>query len=99
MAMYNVTLLQQSETVWDLFYVAGVYTGGKLLGLFMVGLTLILLMIMKKYDAPEGALAVSFIMFILSAILTFAKLLSFIFPLFFLAITAFVTLYVFVIRR
>lgn len=99
MAMYNQSILTSSETVWDLFSAANTFTEGKVLGLFMVGLTLILLMIMKNYEAPEGAFVVSFIMFVLSAILAFAKLLSLYYPLLFLAMTAFVALYVFVLRR
>lgn len=99
MAMYNETLLQSAETVWDLFYIANVFTGEAVFGLFILAVYLILLMVMKRYDLPDGMFAVSFITFILSAMLTWAGLLNFIFPLLFLTFTAFVALYVFVIRK
>lgn len=85
---YNMTQLQNADTFFGIVQYANASTNGVLMGLMMVAVFFVLLMLMKRYDFEVDLLVSSFISFILSLILVYAKLLNFMFPLTFLIIAA-----------
>jgi len=85
---YNMTQLQASTTVFKLFEYANDATGEILVGLFMIGIFFILLLSMKRMNFEYALFASSGLAFVLSAILTYSKLLNFIIPLIFLIVMA-----------
>jgi|26BtaG_2_1085354.scaffolds.fasta_scaffold01132_3 membrane-associated HD superfamily phosphohydrolase len=103
--MYNITTLQNANTVSDIFIFANSVSagqagdGGILFGLIIIAIYFILIMRLKKYDFDEAILAVSFACFVLSIFLVQAKLLNFIFILIFLTVTAGFAFYMYVVRR
>lgn len=91
--MYNLTQLFNANSSLMLYEYANDSTGGVLSGLFAIGLFVVMLMIMKKYDFVDALLASSFIAFVISEFMAFAKLLNFWYPLSFLILTALTALY------
>jgi len=96
--MYNLTQLQQSDTVYKLWVYANMSTGEILMGMLMIAVFFIMLMILKRWDFTDALMTSSFICFILSAILAYAKLLNFLFVIGFLAVLAFTILFVILSR-
>jgi len=96
---YNITQLQASTTIIKLVVYANDAVDGLLLGLFIIAIFFVLLMVMKKYEFDFVLFTSSWISFVLSSILVYAKLLNFIFPLSFLALAAFTGFYLFVVKR
>jgi|19_taG_2_1085344.scaffolds.fasta_scaffold221260_1 uncharacterized membrane protein len=97
---YNLTDLQDSETVTDLFIYANDSVTGLLGGMFMLAVFFVLLgLMMKKNDFDSALLSCSFISFVLGMLLSYAGLLTLIFPLGFLALTAFTAFYMFVVKK
>lgn len=97
--MYNTTNLTNAENILDIFIFANNASSSTLVGGMMVAIFFVMLMMMKKWDFDESLLATSFVCFILSMLLTYSKLLNLIFPLVFLAITAFTGFYIFVAKK
>ena len=96
--MYNLTQLQQSDTVYKLWLYANMSTGEILMGMLMVVAFFIIMMVLSGWDFTDRLLTSSFICFILSAILAYAKLLNFLFVIGFLAVLAFTVLFVILSR-
>lgn len=92
---YNLTDLQNSQGVYDVIVYANDSTTGILGMLLMIAIFIVMLMALKRYQFPRALLASSFVCFILSSILVYIKWLNFMFPLGFLACTAFTALYLF----
>lgn len=97
--MYNTTGLESATTVTDIFKYANSATNDVLFGSFMIAIFFIFLMIMKRYEFDQALLVDGFVCFILSAILTYSKLLPLFYPLFFLAVAAFTAFYMFVVKE
>jgi len=96
--MYNVTQLQNSLTITDFITFANDSSGGFLVGLFMWALFFIFIFVLKRDNFENALLGASFICFIISLFLTFAKLLNFLFPLAFATIMALTGLYLYLNR-
>jgi len=96
---YNMTQLQQSETVFDLFEYANNSTGGIMIGLFLVSFFFVMLMMLKRYEFEKGLLVSSWLTFVVAIMFSYAGLLNLYFALIFLIITAFVGFYMVVLRR
>jgi hypothetical protein len=92
---YNLTGLYASDSIFDLFTYANEQTSGILFGLFMVSIFLIMTFAFIKFGFEKALLVSSFISFVLSSILSFSGFLTIYYPIAFLAITAFIGLYVF----
>ena len=96
---YNLTALQDATTPVEVITVANDFSGGVLVGGLVIAVFFIGLLAMKKYDFEAGLAVSSFGTFLISGMLAYANLLNFIFPLIFLAITAFTGLYIYASRR
>jgi hypothetical protein len=90
---YNLTLLQEAETIYKVFVYADNASGNIMVGLFMIAIFFVFLMALKRYSFTNALLASSFVSFILSLFLTYANLLNFMFPLFFLITASLTALY------
>jgi len=97
--VYNLTLLKETDTVSEIAIYANNATDGILFGLFMIIIFFTMLLIFKKWEFDEALLSSGFSSFILSAILAYGGFINLIYPLAFLAITAFTAFYVFVVKR
>lgn len=98
MASYNMTALQQVDSIGDLFVYADKSTGNILFGILLIAVFFIMLLVMKRWEFDKALLSASFGTFILALILTFAGLLNFVFVLIFLIIMALTGLYVYINR-
>jgi len=96
---YNITALQEADTVFGLLEYANNSTEGMLMGGFMLAIFFVMLMVLKKWDFIDSLAASGFVCFILSSILVYGKLLNMVFPIMFLGITAFTALYMYTLRR
>ena len=92
---YNLTELGSQETMVGVFQSANNATSGVLAGFFIIALFFLLMLMMKKYEFTKALMSASFITFILASLLTYAKLVSIVFPLLFLAIAAFTAFFVY----
>jgi len=86
--MYNMTILQNAETVSGLVLTANSYTEGQFTGMFLVALFFIFFFIMKRYEFEKSLLASSFLCFLLGSVLTMGNLVNFLYPAAFLAVAA-----------
>ena len=98
MSLYNLSALQNSETITDIVVAANNATGQVLMGLFLVAIFIVFVLRLKKYDFEDTILASSFIFFILSVFLRQAQLVNFIVVLVFLVILAFSMMYKVMVR-
>lgn len=85
---YNMTQLQMADTFYGIAKYANDSTNGVLFGLMIIAIFFVLIMLLKRYDFDDAFLVSSFISFILSIFLVYAKLLNFMVPLVFLILTA-----------
>ena len=97
--MYNMTTLQNADTILKLITYANDSSEQILMGLLMIGIFFILLMALKRWDFDDGLVISSFVCFILSSLLTYAKLLNIIFPLAFLALAGFTAFWIYTVKR
>jgi hypothetical protein len=98
-APYNLTNLTGSDTIVDLIVYSNQATNGIIVQGFLIAIFFILTMgFMVKSKFEDSVMASSFICFILSLFLRQAELVSFIFVIGFLVVTAFVGLYNFTVR-
>lgn len=96
---YNTTQLANSLDLFDLITYANESTTGILFGLFIVSLFLVMTMGFIKFGFEKALFTASFIAFIISAIMSYSGFLTIIYPLAFLAVTAFTGLYMFVVVK
>lgn len=96
---YNMTALQQVDTVGKLFQFADNSTGNLLFGFIIVAIFFIMLLVMKRWEFDKALLSSSFASFIMSLILSYAGYLSF-FPwvLIFLIVMALTGFYMYMTR-
>lgn len=94
---YNLSLMQNGTTILKLFEATNSYTDDSIGLMMILALFFIMIFALKRYDFSAALLASSWTCFILSALLTYAELLNFRIVLLFLAITGFISLYVFTI--
>lgn len=95
---YNLTNLTNADNIWGLINYANQSTDSLMVGLFMIAIFFILLMALKQFTFIKAAFASSFISFILSLLLTYSKLLNFIYPLTFFIMLACIAFYVYVVE-
>lgn len=86
--MYNITQLQQANTLFKLWEYANDSTSGLVAGLFLLGFFFIMLLQLKKWPFAESFLTSTVIAFVVGLLLSYAKLLSIVYPLMFLALAA-----------
>jgi len=97
--MYNLTELQDADTISGIFTFANTNTGGLLLGLGMLSIFFVMLLVLKRYEFQDAMLSSSFVCFILSLILSYGGWLNFMYPLVFLLLAAFTAFYIYVTKR
>lgn len=97
--MYNMTVLQEAETISKLVLVANDFTGGIFLTLFLFAQFFIMLMVLKRWDFNEALLTSSFISFVLAALMVYGEMIPLIYALVFLIIAAFTGFYTFIIKK
>ena len=97
--MYNLTTLQNSETIVDIVLFANTITDDLLLSILMFAIFYIMISRLSKHDMDLNLLASSWACFILSTILAYSKLVIFLIPLAFLTIAGFTSIYVLMTRR
>jgi len=90
---YNLTQLGEADNIYKLVVYANDSSGQTLSGMLMFAIFFVFLLLFKRYGMDNAILGASFICFVLSIYLSFAKLLSFYVVLAFLTITAFGVLY------
>ncbi|RLA46950.1 MAG: hypothetical protein DRR04_05375 [Gammaproteobacteria bacterium] len=92
--MWNMTILTTDPTVASVFTAANSFANNSLFGFLSLALFFILLMSLKKWEFSSALLTAGWVSFVLSAILAYGGWLNIIFPLGYLAIAGFATLYV-----
>jgi len=93
--MYNLTLLQESWTVQELFVTANTYSANILVGLIMIAIFFIILMALKNYDFDEALFSSGLVCFILSILLRVSGDLNIMFVVLFLIITGLAGFYMY----
>jgi len=96
---YNLTALNNVDSVFGVVTFADDASGGILVGLFVIAIFVVALFTLKKYEFDFALLSSSFGAFVISAILTYGGMLNLIYPLAFLAILSFTAFYVFVVKN
>jgi len=88
--MYNLTNLENSDTIFDLFTYANSASGSILFGFFTIALFFILVIVMfrNSNDIAEALLGSSAVCLIISSFLVYMKFIIFIYPLAFIIILA-----------
>jgi len=92
---YNTTLLQGKEGITGMIQFANYATGDMFIGIVVISIYIILLLALKKFDFVQALISSSFVMFMISIFLTYAGVLNILFPIMFLSITAFASLYLY----
>jgi len=92
---YNMTELQETETVYQLIQYANTYSSGLLVGLFTVAIFIVLIMALKRYDFGNALITSSFITAVISSILAYIGLVNIYFPIAYISITAFTALFLY----
>lgn len=90
---YNMSQIGSAETVSDIVKYANDSTGSLLGSLFVILVFMVCLMVMKKESFLDAFMASSFLSFILSLIMTYGNMVSFIMPIIFGTLFAFSVLY------
>lgn len=90
---YNLSALENLTGIGDLMSVANSYTNNTMFLLFLIALFVIIVMVLKRYDFAYGLVVGGWITFVLSALLAYGGLLNPFYVLFFLAIGAFGSFY------
>lgn len=85
---YNLTSLQDSLTISNLFVWANDATGQILFGLFLLATFFVMLIVLKKYEFRSALVSASWITFILSVILRAGGLVPILYPIAFLILVA-----------
>lgn len=93
---YNLTQLQASEKVSELFIYANDSTGGVLMTGLMIAIFFVLLMVLKRYEFTHAVVTASFLCFILSSLAAYTGFMSLYAVLLFLTLTAFSLFYMYV---
>lgn len=98
---YNVSGLAASANPGDLVVVVNNSVDGALFGMMSVSLFFIFLLVLRRsnWEFIDSLMSSSFAMFVITAILSYGKLVSIMFPLGFLVILAFAGLYSFTARQ
>jgi len=92
---YNLTLLKGYSGITGLINFVNYTTNDLFSAIVVISLYIILLMVLKRFDFIQSLIASSWVMFLISLLLTYAGLLNMIFPLFFLSVAAFAALYLY----
>ena len=92
--MYNLTALLNDPTVATVFRAANSYARDSLFGFVSLALFFILLMSLKKWEFSSALLTAGWVSFVLSSILAYGGWLNIIFPLGYLAVAGFTTIYI-----
>lgn len=92
---YNITALQNSDSLIELTSYANTVAENALMGMFMLAIFFVMVMVLKKWEIEKAVVVSSILCFVLSCILVYADLLSFIFPIAFLALAGLTTLYMY----
>lgn len=92
---YNETALQTATGLYDVLVFADDATGNVFIGLFVIGVFVSLLLIMKRFEFHTTLPSAGLICFVISLILSYAELLNFLYPLGFLLVTALSVLYLY----
>jgi len=93
--MYDMTAMTNASSMVGLVDAANLYSGGVMVGMFMIAIFFIMLLVMKKWDFSHSLLAGSLICFMLSLFLVYIHALNFMFSLMFLVIAAFTAFWLF----
>lgn len=99
MALYNMTTLQESETIFELVQTANTFTGDILISLTSWAIFFIMFMVMKRFEFDDALLASSSISFVITMLFNYMELVPLLIPLAFLTIAGFTAFYTFVIKR
>lgn len=99
MVLYNLTNLTSATQVSDVALFANSASNGILFGFGLIGVYIILLIALMRFDFDSNLLASSFVMFVLSSVLAFGEFVSMMFPLGFLLILALTGLFVYMTRQ
>lgn len=97
--MYNMTQLQEADTIAKLVVFANDATGGLLLSLFIAATFFILLMVQKRYDMDQAMMTSSAISFIIALIMVYLELIPMLVPLGFLILLSLTAFYSFMIKK
>jgi len=92
--MYNLTQLSNAENIQDIVVFSNTTTEPiTAMGVISVSLFFIMIMVLLKWGFDRAILVSSFMSFILTSLLAWGGMLSMYYPFVFLAMTAFVYLY------
>jgi hypothetical protein len=97
--MYNMTQLQEVDSIYKLVLYANGATGEILLVLFLMAVFFVMLMALKKYEFDNALMVSSFSCMIISMIFVYIHLIALIWALVFLIMTAFTAFYLFGIKN
>jgi len=95
--VYNLTGLYNADTISDIVVYSNNSTSGTLFGFFIIAIFIVMMFVLKKYDTVKALATSSFSCLLLSSILAYGGYLNIIFPLAFLAMTAFIGMYIYIV--
>jgi hypothetical protein len=93
MALYNLTTLQGSQTIFTVITSANDFSGGLLMTLFTLAIFFIAIMKFKTYEFSKALLASSVICFMISLFFVYANLINPIWALGYLIVAALTALF------
>ena len=96
---YNLTKLQEANTIPEFIGVVNSYANDSLVGFFLIGIFFTLLMIMKRYEFDNSLMVSSFLCFMFSLFLKYLGWINFKFVLVFLIVMALSMFYSFLLKR
>ena len=85
---YNLTSLQDSLTISQVFVWANDATGQILFGLILIATFFVMLIVLKKYEFRSSLVSASWTVFIMSILFRAAGLVPILYPIGFLILTA-----------
>jgi hypothetical protein len=97
--MYNLTNLTSAADIGGVAMFANNAAGGLLFGMLILAIFFIMLLSLKKWEFDASLAVSSWTCFLLGAVLSYGHFLNIIFPLAFLAIAGFTTLYLYAAGR
>lgn len=92
---YNISQLQAADSIADIFVYANTATGTILLNLFVMAVFFVLLFRLMGHGFAKALASSGFACFIIAAALAYGGFIPILLPLFFLALTAFSGLYLY----
>lgn len=93
MVNYNLSNLTSADNIGDVAWAANGFAQGHLMGMVLVAAFFVMLMALKRWEMDGALIVSSWTTFIFGVILAYGSWVNILYPLGFLAVAGFATLY------